>query len=421
MPSTIVKALWIHRLRMGKKPSRFMVVCSEHFENSDYHVNYMGENNGMLKKGTVPSRNLPLTSLESKGVVKRKVNKSQSARLKRAVVSNMPSSPSAPVRTYPAAIASDTNLSNMSIDYCPPTPNIQSIDLTLQETVDVAQGTASDVALVNDIEMDEVVERQNKSVQVKPVKPEVRTVQYQVNFGSRRITFDSLVDSDVKYATGLDRERFLIVFRMLERFSPISDSQFWTRKDALLITMYKLRHNLDYLMMQFHFQIPRQSIAAIFREVIVKLYLVFKQIDIWNISHCDAKSYRTLLDCTEMYVFGSENPIFQQLLFSTYRDHPTFKLLVGCDEKGAVNFISEAFVGSISDREITVKSGIIELLKEGDAILADKGFDVSDLFESKKVLVNIPPFLKNKVQLSSFQVMKTRVIANRRILIENVN
>ncbi|KAJ6647753.1 hypothetical protein Bhyg_02976, partial [Pseudolycoriella hygida] len=190
---------------MGKKPSRFVVVCSEHFENSDYHVNYMGENNGMLKKGTVPSRNLSLTSLESKGVVKRKVNKSRSARLKRAVVSNMPSSPSAPVRTYPAAIASDTNLSNMSIDYRPPTPNIQSIDLTSQESEnDTAQGTASDVALVNDIEMDEVVERQNKSVQVKPVKPEVRTVQCQVNFGSRRITFDSLVDSDVKYATGLD-------------------------------------------------------------------------------------------------------------------------------------------------------------------------------------------------------------------------
>lgn len=50
--------------------------------------------------------------------------------------------------------------------------------------------------------------------------------------------------------------------------------------------------------------------------------------------------------------------------------------------------------------------------------MADKGFDVSDLLESKGVLLNIPPFLKGKCQLTSFEVMKTRIIANRRI---NVN
>lgn len=88
---------------------------------------------------------------------------------------------------------------------------------------------------------------------------------------------------------------------------------------------------------------------------------------------------------------------------------------------GAVNFISEAFVGSTSDREIVIKSGLIDKLEKGDAIMADKGFDISDLLESKGVLLNIPPFLKGKSQLSDFEVMQTRIIANRRILIENVN
>lgn len=95
--------------------------------------------------------------------------------------------------------------------------------------------------------------------------------------------------------------------------------------------------------------------------------------------------------------------------------------MVSCDENGGVNFISEAYVGSTSDREIVVKSGLIDKLQKGDAILADKGFDVSDLLESKGILLNIPPFLKDKKQLSERDVMKTRAIANKRILIENVN
>lgn len=53
--------------------------------------------------------------------------------------------------------------------------------------------------------------------------------------------------------------------------------------------------------------------------------------------------------------------------------------------------------------------------------MADRGFDISDLLESKGVLVNIPPFLRGKQQLSNYEIMKTRIIANKRILIENVN
>lgn len=235
-----------------------------------------------------------------------------------AVVSNMPCSSSAPVRTYPAAVSNPTNSSDTQekietlSDYRSPTSDIPPIDLMLQQTIDVGQ-------LEEDASQEAVVAATQdfESVQVRKtwligscsrgidfisflmkVEPKVRTVYSQVDFGSRRITFDSISDSDLNYATGLDRERFLIIFRMLERFCPISDS-------LLLITLFKVRHNWDYLMIQFQFQIRRQSIAAVFNEVIHKLYVLFKQIDIWNISHYDAKSYRTILDCTDMYVFGS--------------------------------------------------------------------------------------------------------------------
>lgn len=208
---------------------------------------------------------------------------------------------------------------------------------------------------------------------------------------------------------------------MLEKFAPIEDSLFWYKKDALVIAFYKIRHNIDFKMMEFTFELSRKFLSEIFKEVIDKLYFVFKQIDIWGLSHNDSKCYRTILNCTEMFIIKANDPSTHQLTFSTYTDHPTFKLLVGCDEIRAVNFISDAFVLSISDREIMVKSGFLDIVEKGDAVLADKGFDVSDLLDSKGVVINIPPFLKGKEQLSLFDVMKTRIIANRRILIENIN
>lgn len=221
--------------------------------------------------------------------------------------------------------------------------------------------------------------------------------------------------------TGLERERFEIIFQMLEKFAPIEDSLLWSKKDALLLTMHKCRHNLDFKMMEFHFNMSRKLISKIFKEVINNLHFVLQQVDIWNMSYKDSKAYRCILDCTEFFVVRPGDPNVQQLTFSIYKDHPTFKLLVSCDENDLVNFISEAFVGSISHREIFIKSGLIDKLETEDAVMADKGFDISDLLESKGVLLNIPPFLQDKGQLSELEVMKTRIIPNKRILIENVN
>lgn len=208
---------------------------------------------------------------------------------------------------------------------------------------------------------------------------------------------------------------------MLEKFNPLTESHKYCKREALLLMLFKLRHNLDFKMIEFIFQINRQDVSAIFKEVTEKLYDVLRQINIWDTSYISCKCYRCIFDCTEIFVIRLEDPSTHQLTFSFYKHRPTFKLLVSCDERGAVNYISELFVGSITDREIVIKSGILDKLKRGESILADRGFDISDLVEGKGVILNIPPFLKGKKQLSHYEVMKTRIIANRRILIENVN
>ena len=49
-------------------------------------------------------------------------------------------------------------------------------------------------------------------------------------------------------------------------------------------------------------------------------------------------------------------------------------------------------------------SGLVDLCEEGDAILADKGFWISDLTTPKGVHLIIPPFKRKKKQLSKSEV-----------------
>lgn len=61
-----------------------------------------------------------------------------------------------------------------------------------------------------------------------------------------------------------------------------------------------------------------------------------------------------------------------------------------------MSFVSGLYTGAISDKEITRCCGIIDLIEEGDSVMADKGFDIEYPLSTKKATLNIPPFLDNQ-------------------------
>ena len=102
-------------------------------------------------------------------------------------------------------------------------------------------------------------------------------------------------------------------------------------------------------------------------------------------------------------------------LFSTYRHHTTLKGLIGISPGGAITFISQLYTGSISDKEIVVRSGLLDLqFKEKDSIMADKGFTIQDLLPLG-VSLNIPPFLGSSAQMAANDVVCTQEFASLRI------
>ena len=62
--------------------------------------------------------------------------------------------------------------------------------------------------------------------------------------------------------------------------------------------------------------------------------------------------------------------------------------------------------------------GILQLLEEGDSVMADCGFEIQDLLAPRKVYLNIPPFMRSKDQLNPDEENETREITSVCIHIE---
>ena len=55
---------------------------------------------------------------------------------------------------------------------------------------------------------------------------------------------------------------------------------------------------------------------------------------------------------------------------------------------GAISFVSELYGSNISDKEITKRSGILQMMERGDEIMADRGFLIIDLVRPYGIHLN---------------------------------
>lgn len=67
--------------------------------------------------------------------------------------------------------------------------------------------------------------------------------------------------------------------------------------------------------------------------------------------------------------------------------------MIGITPNGAVCFVSKLFTGNISDKNITKRSGILDLLENGDKVMTDKGFLIQDFLDPIDAKLVIQSFL----------------------------
>ena len=106
------------------------------------------------------------------------------------------------------------------------------------------------------------------------------------------------------------------------------------------------------------------------------------------------KNVRVIIDCLELFIQKPKVPSSQKITWSNYKHWNTAKLLVGITPTGVVSFIPPLWTESICDKEIVRQSGLLDLLEEGDAVMADKGFVIRDLLTFKKVHLVSPAYCR---------------------------
>lgn len=136
-----------------------------------------------------------------------------------------------------------------------------------------------------------------------------------------------------------------------------------------------------------------------------------------------------IIDRTELKIQRPCSMTRQSQCYSDYKSCNTVKGLVGIEPRGGVIFAAMLFTGSISDSDLTEKSGFLTTLKnlkaegkikDNDGIMVDKGFRIEKQLEEIGLKLNIPPFActGSGSQMSSSEIKMTEKIARHRVHVE---
>ena len=128
---------------------------------------------------------------------------------------------------------------------------------------------------------------------------------------------------------------------------------------------------------------------------------------------------RCMIDATEFFIGKPSSLERQSATWSNYKNHNTFKALVGISPDGTFTFVSDLYEGTIRNVDLVEQCELLGLLEHGDSIMVDKGFDIQHLLTGIGVRLNIPPFRQGDWQFTPDDLRKTKKkIAAVRIHVE---
>lgn len=202
-------------------------------------------------------------------------------------------------------------------------------------------------------------------------------------------------------------------------------------KDQLFLCLAWLKNGFPRSHVEWLFNTPKSTLSRYVITWINLLYFTLGSLPIWpsretvngSMPEFFKNTYpstRVIIDCTELFCERPSSLQIQSSMYSSYKHHVTYKGLIGIAPSGAVTFVSQLYPGSISDKEIVQRSGMLneKLWQVNDSVMADRGFLISDDLKPFGVSLNIPAFLKGRDQLSEGEVKGSQTIASVRIHVE---
>ena len=136
---------------------------------------------------------------------------------------------------------------------------------------------------------------------------------------------------------------------------------------------------------------------------------------------CFIKIYpkvRCIIDCFECSTETPSGLDLAATLWSEYKHHNTFKVLVAITPNGAISYVSSCYGGRASDILIVRSSGFLNMIEPHDEVMADVGLKIREDLMMHMATLCIPPSCASSMQLLPRDVRETSNIANVRIYVE---
>ena len=201
--------------------------------------------------------------------------------------------------------------------------------------------------------------------------------------------------------------------------------------DELLLVLMKLRLGVPNDDLGYRFNITSAAVSSIFEKWIhlmsVKLRCLIRWPDATTLHKNMPSSFKkhysgvkSIINCFEIFIERPTSFEARAATYSNYKKHNTVKVFIAVSPTGCISFISQAWGGRVSDKEITQKCGFLDYVEFGDVIMADRGFKIEDDLALCGARLAIPAFTRGKSQLSREDVEKTRQLARVRIHVERV-
>lgn len=176
------------------------------------------------------------------------------------------------------------------------------------------------------------------------------------------------------------------------RQAPFIDGQELPVIDEFFMYCYLTAAGMELKVLASIFSVSLPHVIRIVTTWANYLYILLGSIPIWmtkdqvwaTMPPKVLKTYhkvRVILGCTEV---RCEGPNASTLASEASSDSTvsTFKGLLGVSPSGTVTFVSMLHTGPISDAEMTRQSGVVELLEEGDEVMADDVFSIESLLST---------------------------------------
>ncbi|XP_045459131.1 uncharacterized protein LOC123669575 [Melitaea cinxia] len=235
---------------------------------------------------------------------------------------------------------------------------------------------------------EEEVNNETTSAACSHSAPEFDTKTTQVDhehtYGS--INRNKNNDTFIKFYTGFESyKKFQLVYSTLSPM--VHKIRYYggsvinlSAEDQFFLTLMKLRQNKCNFELSMFFNVSQSTVSNIFITWVNFIYQLWIKLDIWPrkelVQYYMPRSFknydstlRVILDGTEIKVQKPKNPKSQQASWSSYKHANTLKILVGATPGGLLSYCSQAYAGSISDRQAVERSELLKKCKSGDSIL----------------------------------------------------